>query len=50
MAKKKDTEEVEFVEVQKEVVIHPLTLDMGREDLNTMVKKVNEIIHYLNNK
>lgn len=48
MAKKKGTEDVEVVEVQKEEVIHPLSLDMGREDLNTMVTKVNEIIHYLN--
>ena len=28
--------------------ISPLSLDFGREDLNTLVSKVNEIINHMN--
>lgn len=32
----------------EEVLIQPLTLDLNREDLNTLVSKVNEIITHIN--
>lgn len=40
---------VAFVEEVKEPVILPLTVDFGREDLNNVANKVNEIIQYINN-
>ena len=49
------TGEVEYVDevisVMEEVkvpVILPLTLDFNKEDMNTLVMKVNEIISYIN--
>jgi len=35
---------------ETEMVILPLSIDFNKEDLNTLVMKVNEIIMYLNNK
>lgn len=56
MAKKAaKTEEVtlstpsEVVVIPKKVVPTPLSVDFGREDLNTVGKKVNEIIDFLSN-
>lgn len=40
----------EEVKVEKKTVIPLLSLDYGREDLNTMAKAVNEIIIILSNK
>lgn len=42
--KEKEVEEVKVVEPK----ITTLGVDFGREDLNLLVKKVNEIIDYLN--
>ena len=39
--------EVDAVQGSKKV-ISPLTVDCGREDLNAIVAKVNEIIHAFN--
>jgi len=33
---------------KKTIEITPLALDLGREDLNSLVAKVNEIISHLN--
>lgn len=41
-------EHEEYVVPQKK--LDPLTLDFGREDLNNLGAKINEIIHYLNEK
>ncbi len=43
-------EEVQEVEVKEDVRLHiaQLSVDFGREDLNTMGRKINEIIDYLN--
>lgn len=51
MAKKKAEKKVLAVEVPAEPVkelIAPLNLNLGNEDLNTLVGKVNEIIKKLN--
>lgn len=37
-------------ESKKELVIQPLAVDFSREDLNTLVSKVNEVIEWVNNK
>lgn len=36
------------VEAAKALAILPLSIDFNKEDLNTLVSKVNEIISYLN--
>ena len=49
---RKKAEAVEAVEVvdvaEEEKVIHPLSIDTGREETNTIVAKLNEVIGYLN--
>jgi hypothetical protein len=48
MAKRKiETPEVAEV-VVAEVKVSPLSIDLGREDLNTVVTKLNEVIDFLN--
>jgi hypothetical protein len=48
MAKKK-IEQIETQEVIAEKVeVSPLSIDLGREDLNTVVTKLNEVIDFLN--
>lgn len=49
MAKKKIEEVVESPPTSvKTSYIHPLTIDLGREDLNNVVVKINELIECLN--
>lgn len=48
MAKKKiETPEVTEVVADK-TVMSPLSIDLGREDLNTVVTKLNEVIDFVN--
>lgn len=46
--------EEEVARIEREVAAYegilPLSVDYGREDLNTMAKKINEIIQALNEK
>jgi hypothetical protein len=35
--------------VEKQEVIQPIAVDFGREDLNNLGNKINEIIQYINN-
>lgn len=45
----KTSKKVEVVETEPEkVTISPIGLDLGREDLNQLVAKVNEVIQFLN--
>ena len=50
MAKKKEEalEEVLEEESEEETKISPLALDLGREDLNALVRKVNELVEKVN--
>lgn len=38
----------DIVEVPKELIIVPLSIDYNNEGLNNMARKINEIISYLN--
>lgn len=35
---------------EKQPVIQPLSIDLNREDLNTVVSKLNEVVEFLNKK
>jgi len=49
MARKKAAEDVVFPSVfTVKEDIAPLSIDTGREDLNTIVTKLNEVIDFLN--
>ena len=41
-------EVIPFPEVKETKVPMPLATDLGREDLNAIARKVNEVIEYLN--
>jgi hypothetical protein len=51
MAKKK-IEQIEtpeaFLKPEGKIEVSPLSIDLGREDLNTVVTKLNEVIDFLN--
>lgn len=52
---KKEVLVPEEVAIVEEIVpiqqgIAPLSIDYGREDLNTMARKINELIAYVNEK
>lgn len=38
----------QIIELSEAGNIHPLSIDLQREDLNTVVAKLNEVINYLN--
>lgn len=42
MAKAKEVKE------SPKIALTPLTVDLGREDLNQVVAKINEVIEFLN--
>ena len=52
MAKKKEEvleeEVLEEEPAEEETKISPLALDLGREDLNALVRKVNELVEKVN--
>lgn len=48
MAKKKDEDTVEAEE--EDARISPLTIELGRDDLNELVAKINELVENINNK
>lgn len=51
MAKKKEEIKAEYSPSQAEKeVLTPISIDFGREDLNTLGVKINEIIAVLNSK
>lgn len=45
---KKPEEVIPSPEVKETKVPMPLATDLGREDLNAIARKVNEVIEYLN--
>lgn len=50
---KPNEEEVAFVpaswvDENPPVAINPVSVDFGREDLNNLAKKINEIVEYIN--
>lgn len=48
MVKKKEEEIVEVAVCEVVPKLIPLSIDYGREDLNDMARKINEVIDYLN--